>query len=143
VDVSVLRILIADDHAIVRAGLKQILAEAPETAFVGEAKDGVQAIHMVVHQDWDIIVLDMRAILLAFERAWYGVLQFIDQGCQLVLQSVGLAGGQLQDLWSLVVGEVVDVAQVGRNRAGQLPVAPGTHESASSCPILAARARTG
>jgi DNA-binding NarL/FixJ family response regulator len=54
-----LRILIADDHAIVRRGLRDILREAPEQAMIGEASDGRQAIEMALHHEWDVVVLDI------------------------------------------------------------------------------------
>jgi two-component system invasion response regulator UvrY len=54
-----LRVLIADDHAIVRAGLRQILAEADGTATVYEARDGLEAEAMALSAEWDVVVLDI------------------------------------------------------------------------------------
>jgi DNA-binding NarL/FixJ family response regulator len=54
-----LKILIADDHAIVRAGLREILRDAPEQATVAEASDGRQALDMALNNDWDVVVLDI------------------------------------------------------------------------------------
>lgn len=54
-----LRVLIADDHAIVRRGLIQILAdEFPEIA-VGEAENARRVLQLVREQQWDIVVLDI------------------------------------------------------------------------------------
>lgn len=53
------RILIADDHAIVRQGLKQILADAPDLTVVGEAQNGVEAIRMLREQPYDLLLLDI------------------------------------------------------------------------------------
>jgi two-component system invasion response regulator UvrY len=53
------RILIADDHTVVRRGLKQILQDAwPSTVF-GEAKNAHEAIKLILTQEWDIVVLDI------------------------------------------------------------------------------------
>jgi DNA-binding NarL/FixJ family response regulator len=54
-----LRILIADDHAIVRKGLREILREAPEYFEIGEAADGDEALAMALAGPWDAIVLDI------------------------------------------------------------------------------------
>ncbi len=54
-----LRVLIADDHAIVRKGLKEILREAPEPTTVGEASNGDEALARVAAEVWDVVVLDI------------------------------------------------------------------------------------
>jgi len=54
-----MRILIADDHAVVRQGLKQILAEAFKRASFGEAADSQQALERVWKEHWDIVILDL------------------------------------------------------------------------------------
>ncbi len=54
-----MRILIADDHAVVRQGLKQILAAEFKNAVFGEANNGQQAIDLASKEPWDIVVLDI------------------------------------------------------------------------------------
>ncbi len=54
-----MRILIADDHAVVRQGLKQILAAEFKKAVFGEAGTGRQAIDLVWKEPWDVVVLDI------------------------------------------------------------------------------------
>ncbi len=54
-----LKVLIADDHAVVRQGLRQILAEIPELSVVGEAENGQDALNQVRSEPWDVLVLDM------------------------------------------------------------------------------------
>lgn len=54
-----LKILIADDHPIVRRGLKQTLAEEFQDAVFGEAQNAREALQAVQHQRWDAIVLDV------------------------------------------------------------------------------------
>lgn len=54
-----MRILIADDHAIVRKGLKQILDEEPGMAIVGEAQNAQEVLDMVRRQKWDMVILDI------------------------------------------------------------------------------------
>jgi DNA-binding NarL/FixJ family response regulator len=54
-----LRVLLADDHAIIRDGLKQILADTADLAVCGEAANGNEALQLVREQEWDVIVLDI------------------------------------------------------------------------------------
>lgn len=54
-----IRVLLADDHRIVRDGLKQILAETQDLVVAGEAVDGHDVLRKVREQDWDVLVLDM------------------------------------------------------------------------------------
>lgn len=54
-----MRILIADDHAVVRQGLKQILAEAFKRASFGEAADSQRTLERVWKEHWDIVILDL------------------------------------------------------------------------------------
>ena len=54
-----LRILIADDHAVVRAGLRELLSERPELRVVGEAANGVEAISQAKTLQPDVILMDV------------------------------------------------------------------------------------
>jgi two-component system, NarL family, invasion response regulator UvrY len=54
-----MKVLIADDHAIVRRGLKLILSEEFSRIVFGEARNGQEALDHVQKQDWDIVVLDI------------------------------------------------------------------------------------
>jgi len=54
-----IRILIVDDHAILRAGLKHILADCADIVVGGEAGNGVEALAQIRAGKWDVIVLDM------------------------------------------------------------------------------------
>lgn len=49
----------ADDHAVVRQGLKQILTEAFARATYGEARNAQEALELVWKHDWDVVVLDI------------------------------------------------------------------------------------
>ena len=54
-----IKILIADDHAIVREGLKQILAETDDMMVAGEATNGREVLEQVRKEDWDLVLLDL------------------------------------------------------------------------------------
>ncbi len=54
-----IRLLICDDHVIVRQGLKQILADAPDMAVAAEAGDGPEAIQCIRRGGIDVMLLDI------------------------------------------------------------------------------------
>jgi len=54
-----IRALIADDHAVVRQGLKQILGDTPEMVVAGEATNGQEVLDKVRAETWDVVVLDI------------------------------------------------------------------------------------
>ncbi len=54
-----MRILIADDHAVVRRGLKQILADEFKKAAFGEVGNAREALERVRKENWDAVVLDI------------------------------------------------------------------------------------
>jgi CheY-like chemotaxis protein len=53
------RILIIDDHAVVREGVEQVVRERRSDAAFGEARTAAEASEMVQQQDWDIVGLDL------------------------------------------------------------------------------------
>ena len=53
-----MKILIADDHPIVRHGVKQVLAEDPGMEIVAEARDGDEALRLAREREWDVAILD-------------------------------------------------------------------------------------
>jgi len=55
----VIRVLIADDHAILRRGLKEILMREMEGAVCGEAKDATETLARVQEGDWELVILDI------------------------------------------------------------------------------------
>jgi DNA-binding NarL/FixJ family response regulator len=54
-----IRLVIADDHAIVREGLKRIVGAAADLDVVGEAADGAQVMQTVREKEFDVLVLDL------------------------------------------------------------------------------------
>jgi DNA-binding NarL/FixJ family response regulator len=58
--IPLIRILVVDDHAIVREGLTRILSQEPDFQIVGEAQDGVTALAMIERCLPTIVLLDLR-----------------------------------------------------------------------------------
>lgn len=54
-----MRVLIADDHSVVREGVKHILSENFKGVVVGEAASGQEVLRQVRDQAWDIVILDL------------------------------------------------------------------------------------
>jgi len=54
-----IEVLIADDHAIIRDGLKKILADTDDMVVAGEAMNGAVALEKVRERDWGLAVLDL------------------------------------------------------------------------------------
>jgi two-component system, NarL family, invasion response regulator UvrY len=53
------KILIADDHAVVRGGLRQFFQATPDLELAGEASTGAEALEMARQQHWDVVLLDI------------------------------------------------------------------------------------
>ena len=54
-----IRVLVADDHTVVRRGLVQILADAPNMVVAGEASTGREVLQALWKHDYDVLVLDI------------------------------------------------------------------------------------
>jgi two-component system invasion response regulator UvrY len=54
-----IRVLVADDHAVVRRGVVQILDEAPDLVAAGQASTGREVLQQVQENDYDVLVLDI------------------------------------------------------------------------------------
>jgi len=54
-----IKVLIADDHTIVREGLKQILSESSDIIASGEARNGKEVLNKIIEDDYDVVLLDI------------------------------------------------------------------------------------
>ena len=55
-----IRILVADDHLVVRSGLNGMLASQPDFTVVGEADDGAEAVRLALRLEPDLVLMDLR-----------------------------------------------------------------------------------
>jgi DNA-binding NarL/FixJ family response regulator len=55
-----IRVLLADDHAVVRKGIREFLEEAPDIVVIAEAGDGAEAVRLAAEQMPDVAVLDIQ-----------------------------------------------------------------------------------
>jgi len=55
-----IKLLLADDHAVVRSGTRQLLERQPDFRIMGEAADGIEAISMTHELKPDVVIMDVR-----------------------------------------------------------------------------------
>ena len=53
------RVIIADDHPLIRTGIRKVLDSAPDLKVVGEASDGIEATDLALREDVDLAILDV------------------------------------------------------------------------------------
>jgi len=147
-----IRILLGDDHRIVRAGLRQVLADAPEVAVVAEAEDGPAVLQAVTDcggdAGLDVVLLDIAMpgrdgldVLQALRKGWprlpvlmlstYPERQYAVRCIQLGAAGYLNKGADPDDM----------IAAVRKVAAGGAYVTPDTAEALASA--LGPRARQG
>jgi DNA-binding NarL/FixJ family response regulator len=106
----VIRIVLADDHTLVREGLRSLLALVPDFALVGEASDGEEAVKVTLETAPAVLLLDMRmpkgdglAVIEALARrgalpATLILTTFDDDEAALAVVRAGARGFLLKDV---------------------------------------------
>jgi len=54
-----IKVLVADDHPVVRLGIKQMMADVPYVSVAGEAGSSAEVLKKVEEESWDVVLLDM------------------------------------------------------------------------------------
>ncbi len=140
-----IRIVLADDHAIVRAGLKQILSAVPDFQVVGEAADGTQVMQRVRETDFDLLLLDLsmpgrsgmeliklvraerprvRILILSMHQETQYAVRAIKSGASGYLTKESAPGELEQALRKIAAGGAYVTAEVAQQLA--LGAMPGT-----------------
>lgn len=57
---TTIKIVVCDDHAVYRQGIKHVLASKPDVEVIGEAQDGLQLLKLLKHVEPDLILLDIN-----------------------------------------------------------------------------------
>jgi DNA-binding NarL/FixJ family response regulator len=55
-----IRVVLADDHSVVRKGVREFLEEEPDIEVIGEASDGLQAVELAITLQPDVVVMDIK-----------------------------------------------------------------------------------
>jgi DNA-binding NarL/FixJ family response regulator len=82
-----IRLVIADDHPVVRAGLHEMLRSQPDFEIVGEASNGAEAVILVSQVQPDVVLMDLRMTLLDGAAATAQIRAKLPQTAVLVLTS--------------------------------------------------------
>ena len=84
----VIRVVIADDHSVVRKGLRMFLRRDPELAVVGEAADGVEAISLARTLRPDVVLMDLLMPVMDGIRATAAIREELPETEVIALTSV-------------------------------------------------------
>jgi DNA-binding NarL/FixJ family response regulator len=127
----VIRVVLADDHALLRAGLSQILCASGDIEVVGEAADGAQALELAEQTRPDLVLMDLsmpgmdgrlatEALSLSHPEIRVIVLtSFADRDSVLDALAAGASGYVLKDIPPAEL-----VAAVRSAARGEAPLAP-------------------
>ena len=69
-----IRVLVADDHPIVRGGIVALLESAPDVEVIGQAATGTQAVELALELEPDLVLMDLRMPGLTGDRATAAIL---------------------------------------------------------------------
>jgi DNA-binding NarL/FixJ family response regulator len=140
-----IRIVIADDHAVVRAGLAQLLGTFPDVELVGAAADGEEAVALCAERRPDVVLMDLEMPVLdgiaataRIRAAQPGVAvvvltSFSDRERILRALDAGAAGYLLKDAEPDELGKAIRAAA-----RGEAPLDPKAARA-----LLSSRAATG
>jgi len=106
-----IRILIADDHAVVRAGLSTLLGTESDIEIVAQAKNGKEAVAMAIETRPDVVIMDLRMPEMDGAEATVELLRQLPEAKVLVLTSFGEADGVAHALESGAAGAITKTAE--------------------------------
>lgn len=126
-----IRILIADDHAIVRTGLAALLNTEPGLRVVGEAKNGAEAIREALRYAPDIVIMDLMMPQKDGAEATAAIRQKLPQTRVLILTTYGSSDDVAHALKSGAAGVIMKtapneklIAALRKIAAGEAYIAP-------------------
>ena len=126
-----IRILIADDHAIVRTGLAALLNTEPGVRVVGEAKNGAEAIREALRYAPDIVIMDLMMPQKDGAEATAAIRQKLPQTRVLILTTYGSSDDIAHALKSGAAGVIMKtapneklIAALRKIAAGEAYIAP-------------------
>jgi NarL family two-component system response regulator LiaR len=139
-----LRILIADDHEVVRKGLTLVLRQEPDFEVVGEAKNGMEAVQLAGQLKPDLLLLDWKMPELDGLSAASAIRRHSSELRILVLSGAPVEDAVLDTLDAGINGFVhKDISPTNLAQAIRLVAGGQTHISQEVTSALLARAQIG
>ena len=140
---SKIRILIADDHAVVRMGLAALFSAKKDLEVVGQAKDGESAVRETVRLRPDVVIMDLMMPRKDGIEATQEILRRSPDAKVIVLTSYATSDGIVQALKAGAVGAVLKSAEnselvsaIRRIAAGNRYVSPEIESLIASDPPI-------
>ncbi|MEP7001536.1 MAG: response regulator transcription factor [bacterium] len=99
-----IRVLIADDHPIVRSGIASVLNSQPDFEVVGEAENGAQAVSLAASLAPDIVLMDLRMPVLSGVSATEEILRARPASRVVILTTYATDGEMLRAIEAGAVG---------------------------------------
>ena len=125
---KIIRILLADDHTIVRQGMAQLLEQQPDLKVVGEANNGNKAVEMAIKLTPDLVILDIAMPLLNGIEAAKRIRKELPD-CKILILSMyshehyihqlletGVSGYLLKDSSGIEIVQAIRDAMKNKNR---------------------------
>ena len=153
-----IRVLVADDHPIVRGGIVALLESADDLSVVGEASTGLQAVELALEHEPDIVLMDLqmpalsgaeatarileqrpgiRVIVLTTYESDSAILQAIDAGASGYLLKAAPAGEILAGIRSVAAGDVALAPSIAAMLVNRVKAPAGPTLSARETEVLA------
>ena len=106
-----IKVLIADDHAVVRTGLATILNTEADIEVVGLAKNGIEAVETALAEKPDVVIMDIRMPVMDGAEATRELREKLPATKVLILTSFGEADGVALALKSGAAGAITKTAE--------------------------------
>jgi len=138
-----IKILIADDHKIVRMGLAALLATERDLQLVGEAENGIEAVRLATSLKPDVVVMDLMMPKKDGVEATREILAAAAETKMLILTSYGTSNAIGQALEAGAAGALMKTADdaqivsvIRRLAAGEKYVSPEIRRSIRETPTI-------
>jgi len=136
-----LRILIADDHAIVRIGLASLLESEADMLVVGQAKNGVEAVRLARAERPDVVIMDLVMPRLDGAEATAAILTEMPGVKVIVLTTYGASDSVAHALKAGAVGAMTKteedaklVTAIRKVAKGERVISPEIRQQLDECP---------
>ena len=120
-----IRVLIADDHAMVRMGLASLLGTEPDIGVVGEAEDGEDAVKKAVSLKPDVVIMDLVMPKMDGAEATARIMNILPQTKIVLLTTYGSANGVASALAAGAAGAMMKNADFDELASAIRKVASG------------------